>query len=270
MSKKSIIILCILITFLFTGCTNSASKNKNSTSHNNTTTAKTKTNNTSSIDNSSNTDKTNIKKVSKEELLQFQPLKSGEEYAVIVTNMGNIKIRLFPKYAPKAVKNFKALALKGYYNNVIFHRVIKGFMIQSGDPTGTGRGGKSIWGKPFEDEFSTKLHNFRGAISMANAGPNTNGSQFFIVQNNKLPDTIKAQLKNANRDYWSDAVIKKYEEVGGTPWLDYKHTVFGQVFEGMDVVDKIASVKVSGSKESPKPIKDVVIKEIKIEKYKKK
>ena len=235
--------------------------------------------NTSSINDTDKTENTNdsdstinnshTKNAPEEKLVQFKPLKNGEEYALIVTNMGNIKIRFFPEYAPKAVKNFKTLALKGYYNNVIFHRVIKGFMIQSGDPTGTGAGGKSIWDKPFRDEFSTKLHNFRGAVSMANAGPNTNGSQFFIVQNNKLPDTIKAQLQNANRDYWSDDVIKKYDEIGGTPWLDYKHTVFGQVFEGMDVVDKIASVKVSGPKQSPKPVKDIVIKEIKIEKYEK-
>ena len=100
--------------------------------------------------------------------------------AVIETTMGTITAQLFPKYAPKTVENFVKLAEKNYYDDVIFHRVIPDFMIQGGDPTGTGRGGESIYGHPFEDEFSEELFNFTGALSMANAGPNTNGSQFFI------------------------------------------------------------------------------------------
>ena len=98
------------------------------------------------------------------------------------TNYGTIKIRLFPKVAPKAVENFKTHVENGYYDGLTFHRVIEGFMIQGGDPIGNGTGGESIWGKPFEDEFDINYHNFRGTLSMANAGPNTNGSQFFIVQ----------------------------------------------------------------------------------------
>lgn len=115
--------------------------------------------------------------------------------ATIKTNLGEIKIQLFEKQAPKTVNNFVQLAEKGYYDGVIFHRVIPDFMIQGGDPTGTGRGGKSIYGKAFEDEFSDQLFNFTGALSMANAGPNTNGSQFFIVSNEHVPANMIEQMK---------------------------------------------------------------------------
>ena len=111
---------------------------------------------------------------------QTEMPKEGEEIAVMTTNMGQIKIRFFPEVAPKAVENFKTHSKDGYYNGVIFHRVIEDFMIQSGDPNGNGTGGESIWGGSFEDEFSDKLFNITGSLSMANAGPNTNGSQFFI------------------------------------------------------------------------------------------
>ncbi len=105
--------------------------------------------------------------------------------AVMTTNHGAITLALFPEIAPKAVENFMSLAKQGYYNDVTFHRVITDFMIQGGDPTGTGAGGESIWGTPFADEFSLEAFNLRGALSMANAGPNTNGSQFFIVTKKK-------------------------------------------------------------------------------------
>jgi peptidyl-prolyl cis-trans isomerase B (cyclophilin B) len=159
----------------------------------------------------------------------------GEQIVVMETNMGTVKIRLFPELAPKTVENFIGLADKGYYDGIIFHRVIPDFMIQGGDPTGTGRGGESLWGGKFEDEFNSNLTNMRGAISMANAGPGTNGSQFFIVQN-----------------------------VNGESRLDNKHTVFGQVFEGMDVVDEIANVSRDAS---DKPVKDVVMEKVSVETY---
>lgn len=106
-----------------------------------------------------------------------------QDLVQMVTSMGNIEIKLFPKQAPKTVENFMKHAKDGYYDGLTFHRVINNFMIQGGDPSGDGTGGNSIWNKPFEDEFSNQLYNIRGALSMANAGPNTNGSQFFIVQN---------------------------------------------------------------------------------------
>jgi cyclophilin family peptidyl-prolyl cis-trans isomerase/putative cell wall-binding protein len=196
-----------------------------------------------------------------EELPQFSDIKTGEEIAVMTTNKGTIKIRFFPQYAPMAVMNFKTHVKEGYYNGLTFHRVIEDFMIQGGDPKGDGTGGESIWKQPFADEFSTKLHNFRGALSMANSGSNTNGSQFFIVENNKVEDGMIQQLKDADRNSYSSGVIQKYGEVGGTPWLDYKHSVFGQVFEGMDVVDAIAKVKVD---EQDKPVDPVIIQKIEI------
>jgi len=150
------------------------------------------------------------------------------------TNMGGIEIELFADKAPKTVENFVGLAVKDYYNGIIFHRVIDQFMIQGGDPTGTGTGGESYFGGTFEDEFHPDLkHNEAGILSMANAGPNTNGSQFFITL---VP----------------------------TPWLDGKHSVFGKVVAGLDVVENIG--KVQTSKPFDKPLNDIVIESIEIEK----
>ena len=122
---------------------------------------------------------------------------ANEALVVMNTTQGPIKIKLFPEKAPKAVENFLTHAENGYYDGIIFHRVIEDFMIQGGDPTGTGMGGESIYGDTFEDEFSTQAFNLRGALSMANAGPATNGSQFFIVQASKLPGGVTQQLKDA-------------------------------------------------------------------------
>jgi peptidyl-prolyl cis-trans isomerase B (cyclophilin B) len=147
--------------------------------------------------------------------------------AIIQTNHGPIQVDLFPADAPKTVENFVKLANDGFYDRVIFHRVIPDFMIQGGDPTGTGSGGP---GYTFEDEFNDHKVD-RGALAMANAGPNTNGSQFFIV-------TTEA-----------------------APWLDGKHTVFGRVTEGMDVVDKIAELPRDAR---DKPDDDVVIESVSV------
>lgn len=205
------------------------------------------------------------------QIYQLQPPQSGETIAVMKTNMGEIKIRFFQKEAPKTVKNFVELAEKGYYNGLTFHRVINNFMIQGGDPKGDGTGGQSIYGQTFEDEFSKNLHNFRGALSMANRGPNTNSSQFFIVQSKKVDESLIQQMnqvKDKMPDYgFTDEVIKKYSEIGGTPSLDRKHTVFGQVFEGMDIVDKIAGVKVI-DQQTNKPAEPVIIEKIEITKQK--
>ncbi len=179
----------------------------------------------------------------------------GEQIAVMHTNHGDISLRLFPEQAPKAVENFVTHAKNGYYDGLIFHRVIKDFMIQGGDPTGTGCGGESIWGTPFKDEFDPALHNIRGALSMANAGPGTNGSQFFIVQASSVHPGLLSQMQEL-RDYFPAEAETAYRENGGTPHLDYHHTVFGQVFEGMDVVDAIASV---ATNHSDKPLEDVTI-----------
>jgi len=183
---------------------------------------------------------------------------ANEKLVEMETSMGTIKIKLFPEYAPKAVENFVKHSQDGYYDGLIFHRVIKDFMIQGGDPNGNGTGGESIWGTPFADEFSTNLFNLRGALSMANSGANTNGSQFFIVQKTTLDPSMKEEMGKA--DYPKE-IIDAYDKNGGTPWLDNRHTVFGQVIEGMDIVDKIADTKVDAK---DKPEQDVVIKGIKL------
>lgn len=189
-------------------------------------------------------------------MLQFTKPAQGTEIAVVHTSMGDVQIMFFPDKAPKAVENFITHAKNGYYNGLKFHRVMDGFMIQGGDPKGTGTGGESIWGTAFEDEFSTELFNFRGALSMANSGANTNGSQFFIVQAPVIPQGMDTQMKNAG---FPEGAITKYQELGGTPWLDQKHTVFGQVISGMDVVDAIAAVEVNSA---DAPLEPVIIESI--------
>lgn len=178
--------------------------------------------------------------------------------AVLKTNQGEIKIQLFPEQAPMTVENFVRLAQKGYYDGTIFHRVISDFMIQGGDPEGNGTGGESIWGHPFEDELSRELFNIRGALSMANSGPNTNGSQFFIVQNKNMPKRYIKQMEPAG---YPKEIIHAYKQ-GGTPWLDGRHTVFGQVITGMDVVDKIAKSK---KDKMDKPLEDITIESIQVQ-----
>ena len=180
--------------------------------------------------------------------------------ATIKTNHGDMRIKLFPEHAPKTVANFIALSKDGYYDGVIFHRIIKDFMIQGGDPTGTGMGGESIYGESFEDEFSEELYNIRGALSMANAGPNTNGSQFFIVQNQHLPYS----KKEIARGGWPEPIAEIYAEQGGTPHLDRRHTVFGQLADdaSYEVLDVIAGVETGVM---DKPVEDVVIETIEIE-----
>lgn len=191
---------------------------------------------------------------------QLTPPVKGDTIALMKTSMGDIKIKLFPQIAPKTVENFVKHSKDGYFNNLIFHRVINNFMIQGGDPLGTGTGGESIWGKPFEDEFSDSLHNFKGALSMANSGPNTNGSQFFIVQ---LGSADQGSLDYMKTNGFKQDVIDQYAKSGGTPWLDNRHTVFGQVYEGIEVVDKIAAVPTSGSP-NDKPLEDVKILSVEI------
>ena len=194
-------------------------------------------------------------------LKQFTAVKEGETVATMKTNMGDIKIKFFKEDAPKAVENFTTHAKNGYYNGIIFHRVIPDFMIQGGDPLGRGTGGESIWGRSFEDEFSPEYHNLRGALSMANAGPNTNGSQFFIVQADSVDGRFIPQMERLPEMFTPDSV-EDYKAVGGTPWLDFRHTVFGQTVEGMDVVDAIAAVERDSS---DKPLEDVSIISIDIE-----
>ena len=214
----------------------------------------------------------------------------GEEIAEVYTNLGSFKIRFFPDDAPKAVENFKSLSKNEYYNGIRFHRIIENFMIQGGDPKENGTGGESIWGAPFEDEFSRDLLNITGAVSMANSGPNTNGSQFFINYQDpstysgwdrfqQMYDAYKNNPSVFNSRFGStvdmikvtDDVKNLYEKHGGNPHLDgyYNtsqkgHTVFGQVFEGLDVVEKISKVETD---ENSRPKNDVKIEYVFIKNY---
>lgn len=192
------------------------------------------------------------------ELIQFSEIKSGDVVVEMVTNMGTVQIKMLPEVAPKTVANFVEHAKSGYYEGIIFHRVIKDFMIQGGDPTGSGMGGTSIYGEKFEDEFSMDVFHFHGAISMANSGPNTNGSQFFIVHANKANATKEQLVKGG----WPENAAEKYNELGGTPHLDGRHTVFGQVFVGLDVIDTIANVKVGGQDRPKEEVKIIKMKVI--------
>lgn len=181
--------------------------------------------------------------------------------ATIKTNRGNMEFVLFPEVAPKAVENFVTHSKNGYYDGLIFHRVIQDFMIQGGDPTGTGMGGESVFGKSFEDEFSLDARNYYGALSMANAGPDTNGSQFFIVQAKSVPENLLSQMEGLKDNGFPQEVIDNYKCVGGTPWLDFHHTVFGQLLSGEDVLENIAAVQCGAG---DKPVYDVVIETIEI------
>ena len=239
-----------------------------------------------------------MKNGDKDKVLGYQLEKPAidEEIAVMHTSMGDISIRFFPEVAPKAVENFKTLAKDGYYKDVTFHRVINEFMMQGGDPEGTGMGGESIYDteelKGFEDEFSDKLLNIRGSLAMANSGVNTNNSQFFINQapasvfrsiaaNKEQQVTAKKLYKEYNATYVKDyptyadfalrkmyippldvpdAVWEFYKENGGNITLDGAwrptggHTVFAQVFSGMNVVDAICAVPVNSNGKPDAPI----------------
>lgn len=197
-----------------------------------------------------------------ENIWNFKEPSKGDKVATLKTTMGDIQVVFFDKVAPKAVENFLTHAAAGYYNGLKFHRVIKDFMIQSGDPKGDGTGGESIWGEYFEDEIYNTALNFRGALSMAKTSePNTNGSQFFIVQAKTITDQMATELERLS---FPKEVIEKYKEVGGAPWLDGQYTVFGRVLQGMDVVDKIANLKVGSN---DKPETDVKINSIEISSY---
>ncbi len=297
MYKVISLVLALILCFVFVGCGDDTT----------TTASKNETSNVSSV-NSTATAEQKVLHTENKVGFQLEQPKAGEKAAVLSTNYGDIYIRLFPEIAPKAVQNFIGLIEKGYYNGLIFHRVIDNFMIQGGDPTGTGSGGESIWGKgnPFEDEFCSELLNIRYSLAMANSGVNTNGSQFFINQapastfSRSAHDSTakKQQMESYYNQYKTqygtqftqayptldsfieanggispisdmvpEEVWKLYEKQGGNIHLDGAwrnkggHTVFGQVYEGMNVVDAIAKVETN---DSDKPTKDVVIESAKI------
>jgi cyclophilin family peptidyl-prolyl cis-trans isomerase len=229
---------------------------------------------------------------------QLEEPAKGEEIAVMTMKTGEvIKIRFFPDEAPKAVYNFKLHAIQGYYDGLTFHRVMENFMIQGGSPDGTGTDGVSVWDQDFEDEFASNLVNIDGSLSMANRGPTTNGSQFFInCTNTPVQSSLWSQyeqafeefqevykenkeyidsnpsLKTLDMDKVNDDYKKLYEAQGGNVHLDgaYStngtgHTVFGQVFEGMDSVYALSQAETDPNND--KPLEDMVIEKVEIVVY---
>lgn len=189
----------------------------------------------------------------------FTAPEDGETVVIMtIKDYGDIKIKLFPEYAEKGVENFTSLAEQGYYDGLTFHRIINKFMIQGGDPTGTGRGGESIWGEKFEGGTDPHLIHVSGAVAYANSGAtSTNGSQFYIVTGDKIPEEKFAAS-------YPEEAKKAYLKAGGYPWLDGSYTVFGQVYDGLDIVYKLQEVKTDAN---DKPETPVVIESMKVAKY---
>lgn len=261
--KKFAIVISLLMLSLC-GCNNSpASANKSGSVDS--------TETTENIESSEIvTEQSQDKSVENVDILNFKQPEIGEEIAVIkIKDYGTIKIKLFEDECPKGVENFKRLiSEKNYYNDVIFHRVIKNFVIQAGDPNGNGTGGESIWGDGFEREFNAGLRHFVGAVAYAtNSVDHLNKSQFYIVcQNNGLE--YNESYFNMTQDTYGiifpNNVREKYQEVGGTPYLDGSYEVFGQVFEGLDLVMDISKIETDNN---DKPYDDIVIESATIEKY---
>ena len=197
-------------------------------------------------------------------LPQLSGPKDGDTVVVFETSKGTFKAVLYADAAPKTVENFLALVNKGYYSNILFHRVVANFVIQSGDPTGTGTGGKSASGAAIPNEVSETLHNFTGALGMANNKADNNQSQFYVVCANTVPQETLDAMAALPDDGYPAQVVDAYKQLGGQPTLDYRYTVFGQVYEGLDVVAKIAAVKVD---DNSKPVKDVKLLSVTVETY---
>lgn len=199
----------------------------------------------------------------------FEMPEIGEKIAVItVKDYGEIKIKLFADAAPKGVENFTGLADMGYYDELIFHRIIPNFMIQGGDPKGNGTGGKSIWGDKFDGGIPEGLYHFSGAVAYANSGStDTNGSQFYIVN---TPESYlqysceELMASDPSKYSWPQNVVDMYSEKGGVPFLDGGYTVFGQVFEGLDIVRELGNVETD---DNDKPLKQVQMESVKIVEY---
>lgn len=197
----------------------------------------------------------------------IKPEKGEEIVVMTIKDKGTVKIQLFPELLPKACANFVGLASKGYYDGLTFHRVIADFMIQGGDPMGTGMGGEAIWGTKFDGGFSKYLYHVKGALAYANSGStSTDGSQFYIVVGSTFTDEL---LDMYAATELTDSVRTAYKENGGAPWLDGGYTVFGQVFEGIEIVEDICNnTPVSTQEETKdKPLDDVIIEKVEIVKY---
>ncbi|MDE6780332.1 MAG: peptidylprolyl isomerase [Ruminococcus sp.] len=195
----------------------------------------------------------------------FTKPEQGDKIIVMnIKDYGEVKFRLFPEYADKGVENFIGLAEQGYYDGLTFHRIINNFMIQGGDPEGTGRGGESVWGESFDGGTDPHLIHAAGAVAYANSGStSTNGSQFYIVTGEKYSKEELAQYMNYGYNF-SDEAMDIYSTAGGTPWLDGGYTVFGQVYDGLDIIFEIQQTQTD---ENDYPMEDVVIESVKVGEY---
>lgn len=203
--------------------------------------------------------------LSEEKIINYEMPAEGEKIVELkIKDYGTVKIRLFAEECPKAVENFLGLVEKKYYDELIFHRVVKDFVIQGGDPKGTGTGGDSIWGTGFQQEISPKLCHFNGALAYAVASDKLNKSQFYIVTGDKVTEQTFQQLSAYGKTY-SDQVKQMYYEHGGQPFLDGDYTVFGQVIEGLDLCQKIDDVAVDS--QTSKPKEQVTIESMKVVEY---
>lgn len=250
LKSTALILSTILTAALFTGCKGEPANNELA--------AQFETEAASSVESSVTTSARN-----------FEMPEIGEKIAVItVKDYGEIKIKLFPDVAEKGVENFVGLAEMGYYDELIFHRIIPNFMNQGGDPRGNGTGGNSIWGESFDGGIPEGLYHFTGAIAYANSGSTaTNGSQFYIVNtpDGYLQNTCEELMEyNPSQYNWPQDVINLYNEKGGVPFLDGGYTVFGQVFEGIDVVRAMSQVETD---DNDKPLTQVQIESVKIVEY---
>ncbi len=266
MYKKIIsAVLCMAMMFSFTACGEDTGTKTTASSNDSISLGANKDDSSESAEEQ----KTEKAETSSDEVINFTMPVEGEQIAVFdIEGYGQIKIKLFPEQCPKGVENFTGLIEKGYYDGVIFHRVIKDFMIQGGDGDGSpdGVGGESIWGKGFAQEINDSLRHFSGALSYATAMDKLNGSQFFIVTGfESVPEQHFENLQSQNNKTYSDNVKKLYGEKGGYPFLDGDYEVFGQVFEGLDICFKISEV---ATNDSDKPLEDVVINYAKLEGYK--
>lgn len=252
-------LVLIIMLVVLTGCAN-----KNTTVN----TTKEDTTNTSEVnevsDNNTNSERvvdTVDYKAAAEKQMAMPEV--GETVAILhIKNYGDVKIKFFPEVAPKAVENFTTHAKEGYYDGLTFHRVINEFMIQGGDPEGTGMGGESIWGEGFGTELDYELVPYRGSLCMAmSSQPNSIGSQFFITQAH-YDESQASYLKQGG---YPEKLIEEYKIRGGYLSLYLQYTVFGQVYEGIEVVDKIAAVEKDAN---DKPLEDVIIESIEVTEYK--
>lgn len=191
---------------------------------------------------------------------------SGEKIVVMtIRNYGNVYIKLFPELVPDACENFLGLVENGYYDGLTFHRVVRDFVVQGGDPQGTGMGGESLWGDKFACEFSSALLHLTGAVAYARAsGDLRNGSQFYFVANADIDEQTLMTYYSMYKKSYTQSGIDAYVENGGQPYLDGDYTVFAQVFEGLDIIDNIQQVKTN---DSNKPINDVVIEKAQVVEY---